>query len=157
LSFSFRLHFHFVTKTLTKLDLRSNEISDEGAQQLALAFENNKVMLPLSFISIFTLWCRHSPCCVWDTIKSVMKVLNILLVLSKIITSVFVSICLVCLYFHIFIQTLTALDLSYNKIATETAVHLAHGLKNHKVSVFLYISLSVTSLLSYVDAPHTGH
>ena len=51
-SFSFH-HIHFVTQTLTTLDLRHDQIGDNGAQHLADAFRNNRVSLFLSYFSSF--------------------------------------------------------------------------------------------------------
>ena len=112
------IYLHLYSQTLTRLDLSSNQIGDAGAQYLADALRDNKVILifssSLSLISIFISIHRHSPCCTLTAIKSEMLELNISLMHYEITRwfSFSLHLSLSHIYLHLYSQTLTRLNLS---------------------------------------------
>jgi hypothetical protein len=76
------LFIHQFSQTLTTLDLKDNEIGDQGAEHLANALHQNKVILltPLDYLYIysFIILHRHSQHLISRATKSVLKAPNIL-------------------------------------------------------------------------------
>jgi Ran GTPase-activating protein (RanGAP) involved in mRNA processing and transport len=141
-----RFYFHFFIQGLQELDLRANELRDEGTQYLADVLRDNTVNLSIYVSCSFSFVLqRHSPNSPLTTMKSVAKERNVWLTCCEITrwTSFFLHLPHFLLQF--LIQGLTELQLASNKIGVKGAQHLGDVLRYNRVS--FYFS-SFSSLLS---------
>ena len=76
LSISCLMYYLFFEQTLTTLNLRDNNIGDEGAQHLATALQVNTVRFdfsPSHLLSTIFIWHRHSRTWILPKTRSAMK------------------------------------------------------------------------------------
>ena len=190
---SLRSSFSHFIQTLTQLNLSRNGISDAGAHHLAEALRDSKVsetllVLHLSFLSLFSSISRirssfshfiqtltqlnlpHNEISdagaqhLANALRN-SKVSETLLVLHLSFLYLFSSISPLRSSFSHFIQTLTQLNLSSNRISDGGAQHLADALRNSKVSetllvlhlsfLYLFSSISLHSIIFLSFHPDT--
>ena len=146
-------HFNILIQTVTTLYLYQTKIGDEGTKHLAHAFRINNVNFIFSCSHLLaTLFLhRHSLNYILETIESVMKEPNNWLMLSKITKWMPSSVHIYPLHLHVFIQTLTELSVSKNKIGVHGVQQLADAFRDNKVNTILCSSLLFHSLLFHTD------
>jgi len=151
-SFIHRCTLFLFIQTLTTLDLGRNKIGAQGAQHLSEALRNNSVRDHHSFSFFFFVYSisshafisyRHSLHSTLARIKSEIKVQNIwvkhystiqwVIIIPSSSSSSFIHHCTLFL----FIQTLTTLDLSFNKIGDQGGKYLAE-VKKKNINLELY-------------------
>jgi hypothetical protein len=149
---------YYFTQTLTTLALHLNQISNQGAQHLANALQNNQVTPAyhhfLLFHSLSHIDTHYTSCWVqWNrwsrsttsrqcptTKQSNIRLLSLHLILSLTIY---------------IIQTLTTLDVEWNQISNQGAQHLVNALQQNKVTFLSFLLLFILSVTHYLTQTFT--
>ena len=138
------------TQRLTTLDLEGNNIGPQGAQHLASALQANKVRLDWAIYqysySIF-ISHRYSQRWILESTTSALKEHNILQLHCEWTQWDLTEHLWLFVFYPHFTQTLTTLDLRWNKIGAEGAQHLASALQVNKVRLDCVIYDHYSSIL----------